>query len=159
MISKILKTTMHLPDRIQAICWVQFWAWIGNIFPGLLHKQQDLYRQAGSLSSSTLQPGLVKSTSATIRKPTHPPPKTPLAMLAGSAPFHSSSFPSSLSSHLSSSLSSSNLQKCRALDRSPRGLLPSLDLSLPWSLHLIKANLTFKPPGNSAISYSQVPCV
>lgn len=29
MISKILKTTMHLPDRIQAICWVQFWAWIG----------------------------------------------------------------------------------------------------------------------------------
>ena len=27
--SKILKTTMHLPDRIQAICWVQFWAWIG----------------------------------------------------------------------------------------------------------------------------------
>ena len=30
MISKILKTTMHLPDRIQAICWVQFWAWIGK---------------------------------------------------------------------------------------------------------------------------------
>ena len=30
MISKILKTTMHLPDRIQAICWVQFWAWIGE---------------------------------------------------------------------------------------------------------------------------------
>ncbi|MCJ1349298.1 hypothetical protein MMC31_007534 [Peltigera leucophlebia] len=28
-ISKILKTTLHLPDRIQAICWVQFWAWIG----------------------------------------------------------------------------------------------------------------------------------
>lgn len=33
MISKILKTTMHLPDRIQAICWVQFWAWIGNNVP------------------------------------------------------------------------------------------------------------------------------
>ena len=30
MISKILKTTMHLPDRIEAICWVQFWAWIGR---------------------------------------------------------------------------------------------------------------------------------
>lgn len=30
MISKILKTTMHLPNRIQAICWVQFWAWIGT---------------------------------------------------------------------------------------------------------------------------------
>ena len=35
MISKILKTTMHLPDRIQAICWVQFWAWIGNLLPFL----------------------------------------------------------------------------------------------------------------------------
>ena len=30
MVSKILKTTWHLPDRIQAICWVQFWAWIGK---------------------------------------------------------------------------------------------------------------------------------
>lgn len=28
-ISKILKTTLNLPERIQAICWVQFWAWIG----------------------------------------------------------------------------------------------------------------------------------
>ncbi|KAK4690255.1 hypothetical protein P7C71_g6489, partial [Lecanoromycetidae sp. Uapishka_2] len=36
MISKILKTTMHLPDRIQAICWVQFWAWIGW-FPFLFY--------------------------------------------------------------------------------------------------------------------------
>lgn len=31
-ISTILKTTMNLPDRIQAICWIQFWAWIGE-FP------------------------------------------------------------------------------------------------------------------------------
>ncbi|KAI4197520.1 MAG: hypothetical protein LQ348_002156 [Seirophora lacunosa] len=30
MVGKILKTTWHLPDRIRAICWVQFWAWIGN---------------------------------------------------------------------------------------------------------------------------------
>lgn len=29
MISKILRTTTHLPARIQAICWIQFWAWIG----------------------------------------------------------------------------------------------------------------------------------
>ncbi|MCJ1451905.1 hypothetical protein MMC28_002245 [Mycoblastus sanguinarius] len=36
MISKILKTTLHLPDRIQAICWVQFWAWIGW-FPFLFY--------------------------------------------------------------------------------------------------------------------------
>jgi len=35
-IAKILKTTMNLPDRIQAICWVQFWAWIGW-FPFLFY--------------------------------------------------------------------------------------------------------------------------
>lgn len=29
----IFQTTMNLPDRIQAICWVQFWAWIGEILP------------------------------------------------------------------------------------------------------------------------------
>lgn len=29
LLGKILKTTWHLPDRIRAICWVQFWAWIG----------------------------------------------------------------------------------------------------------------------------------
>ena len=26
---KIITTTMNLPPRIQAICWAQFWAWIG----------------------------------------------------------------------------------------------------------------------------------
>ena len=30
-LSTIIKTTMNLPERIQAICWVQFWAWIGMI--------------------------------------------------------------------------------------------------------------------------------
>lgn len=30
MISQLLKTTMELPPRIQAICWAQFWAWIGT---------------------------------------------------------------------------------------------------------------------------------
>ncbi|KAL9125572.1 MAG: hypothetical protein Q9217_005237 [Psora testacea] len=35
-ISKILKTTLNLPERIQAICWVQFWAWIGW-FPFLFY--------------------------------------------------------------------------------------------------------------------------
>ena len=30
MVSKILKTTLHLPARIQGICWIQFWAWIGT---------------------------------------------------------------------------------------------------------------------------------
>ena len=31
MVTKIFKTTLHLPNRIQAICWVQFWAWIGRL--------------------------------------------------------------------------------------------------------------------------------
>ncbi|MCJ1354642.1 MAG: hypothetical protein MMC33_004631 [Icmadophila ericetorum] len=35
-LSKIFKTTMHLPNRIQGICWVQFWAWIGW-FPFLFY--------------------------------------------------------------------------------------------------------------------------
>ncbi|TKA60499.1 hypothetical protein B0A49_07673 [Cryomyces minteri] len=36
VLSKILETTMHLPNRIQAICWVQFWSWIGW-FPFLFY--------------------------------------------------------------------------------------------------------------------------
>ncbi|KAI9834726.1 MAG: hypothetical protein M1819_002811 [Sarea resinae] len=36
MVAQILKTTLHLPDRIQAICWIQFWAWIGW-FPFLFY--------------------------------------------------------------------------------------------------------------------------
>ena len=30
MVTNIFKTTMHLPDRIQSICWIQFWAWLGQ---------------------------------------------------------------------------------------------------------------------------------
>lgn len=33
---KIFKTTANLPPRIQAICWAQFWAWIGW-FPFLFY--------------------------------------------------------------------------------------------------------------------------
>ncbi|KAA6410310.1 MAG: hypothetical protein FRX48_05731 [Lasallia pustulata] len=25
----IVKTTMHLPERIRAVCWITFWSWIG----------------------------------------------------------------------------------------------------------------------------------
>ncbi|KAL6715789.1 hypothetical protein ACLMJK_006750 [Lecanora helva] len=35
-LSQILKTTANLPSRIRAICWVQFWAWIGW-FPFLFY--------------------------------------------------------------------------------------------------------------------------
>ena len=30
VILQIFRTTMNLPRRIQAICWVQFWSWIGK---------------------------------------------------------------------------------------------------------------------------------
>ncbi|EAW09442.1 putative sucrose transporter [Aspergillus clavatus NRRL 1] len=36
VIFQLLKTTMDLPPRIQAICWAQFWAWIGW-FPFLFY--------------------------------------------------------------------------------------------------------------------------
>ncbi|KAL9038083.1 MAG: hypothetical protein Q9214_005424, partial [Letrouitia sp. 1 TL-2023] len=58
MVSKILKTTWHLPDRIQAICWVQFWAWIGW-FPFLFYSTTWVgetyfrYSPHASIASST----------------------------------------------------------------------------------------------------------
>ncbi|KAI9698244.1 MAG: hypothetical protein M1836_004247 [Candelina mexicana] len=36
MVAQIFKTTLHMPSRIQAICWIQFWAWIGW-FPFLFY--------------------------------------------------------------------------------------------------------------------------
>ncbi len=36
IMKKIITTTMNLPPRIQAICWAQFWAWIGW-FPFLFY--------------------------------------------------------------------------------------------------------------------------
>ncbi|KAJ5197911.1 uncharacterized protein N7498_007028 [Penicillium cinerascens] len=36
VISQLFKTTLELPPRIQAICWAQFWAWIGW-FPFLFY--------------------------------------------------------------------------------------------------------------------------
>lgn len=32
MLKQIYNTTRHLPNRIQAICWIQFWSWIGKYF-------------------------------------------------------------------------------------------------------------------------------
>ena len=32
VLSQLFKTTFELPPRIQAICWAQFWAWIGMKF-------------------------------------------------------------------------------------------------------------------------------
>jgi solute carrier family 45, member 1/2/4 len=35
-LAQIFRTVLHLPARIQAICWAQFWAWIGW-FPYLFY--------------------------------------------------------------------------------------------------------------------------
>jgi solute carrier family 45, member 1/2/4 len=29
-LKQLFSTARHLPRRIQAICWVQFWSWIGK---------------------------------------------------------------------------------------------------------------------------------
>lgn len=39
MFKKILTTAVHLPSRISAICWIQFWSWIGW-FPFLFYTTQ-----------------------------------------------------------------------------------------------------------------------
>ncbi|MCJ1468478.1 hypothetical protein MMC07_007107, partial [Pseudocyphellaria aurata] len=56
MIRKILRTTTHLPDRIQAICWIQFWAWIGW-FPFLFYSTtwvgETYFRYSAAASPST----------------------------------------------------------------------------------------------------------
>jgi solute carrier family 45 protein 1/2/4 len=36
IVRQIVRTTMHLPPRIQSICWAQFWSWIGW-FPFLFY--------------------------------------------------------------------------------------------------------------------------
>ncbi|MCJ1478930.1 hypothetical protein MMC13_007614 [Lambiella insularis] len=52
MFKKIFTTTMHLPKRIQAICWIQFWAWIGW-FPFLFYSPTwvgEVYFRSSSLN-------------------------------------------------------------------------------------------------------------
>ena len=66
MVRKILKTTMDLPDRIQAICWVQFWAWIGmRTFSESVENRRINWEQAGSPSYSIVRHGSARFISAT----------------------------------------------------------------------------------------------
>jgi len=32
ILAQIFKTATHTPPRIKAICWVQFWSWIGTSY-------------------------------------------------------------------------------------------------------------------------------
>ena len=33
LVLDIVKTTMRLPRRIRAVCWITFWSWIGRSSP------------------------------------------------------------------------------------------------------------------------------
>ncbi|KAI9894661.1 MAG: hypothetical protein M1814_002017 [Vezdaea aestivalis] len=55
VIAKILKTALHMPKRIQAICWVQFWSFIGW-FPFLFYSTTwvgEIYFRYEAPDSST----------------------------------------------------------------------------------------------------------
>ena len=71
MIIKLLRMIKHLPSQIQAICWVQFWSWIGQLnnistISVSFHVDDE---QAGFHSFSMVQPGLAKPTFALLKEP------------------------------------------------------------------------------------------
>jgi len=68
VLSTIAKAAVDLPRGIQAICFVQFWAWIGTC--PCLPKLMPLTRpQDGSHFCSTVLHGLARSTSGTTPRP------------------------------------------------------------------------------------------
>ncbi|OQO03497.1 hypothetical protein B0A48_10161 [Cryoendolithus antarcticus] len=60
IVKDLYKTTMNLPPPIQAICWVQFWSWIGwfpflfysSTWVGEIYMRYDAPEQASPVSSS-----------------------------------------------------------------------------------------------------------
>ncbi|OJD11031.1 hypothetical protein AJ78_08117 [Emergomyces pasteurianus Ep9510] len=60
--SQLCRTTLNLPPRIQAICWAQFWAWIGwfpflfysSTWVGETHFRYEAPEDAAEKSSDTL---------------------------------------------------------------------------------------------------------
>lgn len=57
-LAQIIRTTKNLPSRIQAICWVQFWSWIGEYAQYKFPRSGQLTKsKAGSLSSSIARHG------------------------------------------------------------------------------------------------------
>lgn len=86
----IMTTLKNLPPRVQAICWANFWCWIGALPrprpPTVVHlrlrRQSANIPQAGSPSTSTAQPGSARPTSATTSRPRSATPRTPSARSA-----------------------------------------------------------------------------
>ncbi len=69
VLGTIAHTAANLPRGIQAICYVQFWAWIGERLTGNQPWIVLTITQAGSPSSSTVRLGLAKSISAMMLLP------------------------------------------------------------------------------------------
>ena len=42
MLSTIVKTTLHLPRKISAVCWITFWSWFGmyNVYSRFIQVHQ-----------------------------------------------------------------------------------------------------------------------
>jgi solute carrier family 45 protein 1/2/4 len=76
VLQTIAKTAMELPRGIQAICYVQFWAWIGTL--ARLRERSHILtiHQDGSPSSSTARHGWVKCICATMLQQTSKQPAT-----------------------------------------------------------------------------------
>lgn len=99
VLGTIVHTAMNLPRGIQAICQVQFWAWIGKIPARRLYQgRYAKTKQAGFPSSSTARPGSAKSICAMMLPQTSEVLTISLAKSAASALWRSSPSQSSHSS-------------------------------------------------------------
>ncbi|KAL9093313.1 MAG: hypothetical protein Q9165_004054 [Trypethelium subeluteriae] len=75
MLIQILRTTLNLPARMRAICWIQFWSWIGwfpflfysTTWIGEIYLRQHARTSEGKVSDDALADiGRVGSTSLVI---------------------------------------------------------------------------------------------
>lgn len=156
MISQLLKTTMELPPRIQAICWAQFWAWIGTYIPMHAHVGSNIdwtLLQAGFHSSSTVPRGLARRISGTRCQRARRSPKISWGKSGALAVCRLLSSRASRSSHPSSYHSAYNRQTTNDRD-SPRDHHPAWPLS---SRKSPRSGPTFKRPGGYRISSSPPP--
>ena len=52
LFATILKTTLHMPRKIRAVCWITFWSWIGgaSVAPPLSDSGLIMYQYARVVS-------------------------------------------------------------------------------------------------------------
>ena len=74
MFVQIFKTTLNLPARMRAICWIQFWSWIGwfpflfysTTWVGEIYLQQHARVQGAIPNDALADIGRIGSTSLVI---------------------------------------------------------------------------------------------